>query len=232
MTLFPEQVDSFLDSSVIGRARKAGKIEIKCYNIRDYSEDKHKRVDDSLYGGGFGMLMQPGPICRCFDAVLEECPGTHALYMSPKGRRFTQSRAKKLLKYPSVTILCGHYEGVDQRALDIIGAEEISIGDYVLTGGEIPAMAVVDTVSRMVEGVLPSAECYEQDSISCGLLEGPQYTKPAEFRGLQVPQVLQSGNHELIRRWRRQQALSITKQRRKDLYRAYIKAHPEDEEAL
>lgn len=229
MTLFPDEVDAFLASSVIGRARKAGRIDIKCYNIRDYSENKHRRVDDTLYGGGFGMLLQPGPICRCFDAVLKECPDTHAVYMSPKGRKFTQAKAKRMLKYPSLTILCGHYEGVDQRALDIIQPEELSVGDYILTGGEIPAMAVVDAVSRMTEGVLPARESFEDESIYSGLLEYPQYTKPAKFRGLKVPEVLQNGNHELIRQWRKSQALEITKARRKDLYRAYIRAHPEEE---
>ena len=225
LTLFPEDVNAFLSSSIIGRARNNGYIEVNCFNIRDYTLDKHNRVDDYAYGGGKGMLMQAEPIARCIDAVKEKCPDTHVIYLSPKGKKLTQTRAKRLLKYPSLTLLCGHYEGVDQRALDLYVDEEISIGDYVLTGGELGAMIIVDAVSRMVDGVLAAPECFENESIYCGLLEHPQYTRPPVFRGLEVPSVLQNGNHAKIEKWKLEQSLEITKQRRKDLYAKYIKKH-------
>ena len=176
MTLFPSEVDNFLSSSILGRARKSGIIEINFFNIRDYTLDKHKRTDDYAYGGGQGMIMSAEPICRCFDKIRENDEKTHVIYMSPKGRKLTQSYAKKLLKYNSLTILCGHYEGVDQRALDLIADEEISVGDFILTGGEIPAMILVDCISRMVDGVLSGPECFQDESIYSGLLEYPQYT--------------------------------------------------------
>ena len=179
MTIFPAEVDAFLSSSIIGRARKKGVIEVNCFDIRDYTLDKHNRVDDYAYGGGQGMLMQAEPICRCFDAIKEKYPTTHTVYMSPKGKKLTQTLAKRLLKYDSLTILCGHYEGVDQRAIDLIADEEISVGDYVLTGGELPAMILTDTVARMVKGVLSDDVCFEDESIYGGLLEYPQYTRPS-----------------------------------------------------
>lgn len=222
MTLFPEEVDSFLSSSIIGRARKNGLITVKCHNIRDYTTDKHNRVDDYAYGGGKGMVMQPQPITDCFDAIKAEVPDTYCIYLSPKGKRFTQSRAKKLLKKKNITLLCGHYEGIDQRAIDLIVDEEISIGDFVLTGGELGAMIIVDSVSRMVDGVLADASCYEDESIYSGLLEYPQYTRPPVFKGLEVPKVLQEGNHKLIEAWKKEQSLAITKERRKDLYTKYM----------
>ena len=225
LTLFPEDVNAFLSSSIIGRARQSGYIEVNCFNIRDYTLDKHNRVDDYAYGGGKGMLMQVEPIVRCVEAVKEKYPDTYVVYLSPKGKRFTQTRAKRLLKYPSITLLCGHYEGIDQRAIDLCVDEEISIGDYVLTGGELGAMIVVDAVSRMVDGVLAAPECFENESIYCGLLEHPQYTRPPVFRGLEVPQVLQNGNHAKINEWKLEQALKVTHQRRKDLYTKYIKKH-------
>lgn len=221
MTIFPDEVSAFLQTSIIGRAQKAGLITINCFNIRDYTQDKHKRVDDYAYGGGYGMVMQADPICRCFENIQKNHPNTHVIYMSPKGKRLTQTRAKKMLNYPTLTILCGHYEGVDQRALDILKAEEISIGDYVMTGGELGAMVLIDTVARMVEGVLSSPECYEKESIYSGLLEYPQYTRPPEYKGLKVPEVLLNGHHAKIEEWKLQQSLEITQKRRKDLYNRY-----------
>lgn len=218
MTLFPELVDTILSESIIGRARKAGILSVHTHNIRDYSKDKFRRVDDTPYGGGKGMLMKPDPICDCFDSItahLEQKPYT--VYMSPKGTLLTQDKVKTLSEKDHIVILCGHYEGVDQRAIDAIVDEEISIGDYVLTGGEVPATVLVDAVSRLIDGVLASPECYEKESHSEGLLEYPQYTRPYEFRGEKVPDVLISGHHENIEKWRREMALRITAEKRPDL---------------
>ena len=218
MTLFPDLVKGILEESIIGRAQKSGVIEVDAHNIRDYSKDKFRRVDDTPYGGGKGMLMKPDPICDCFDAItegLEKKPYT--VYMSPKGTVLTQEKAHALSQKDRIVILCGHYEGVDQRAIDAIVDEEISIGDYVLTGGELPATVLVDSVSRLIDGVLASPECYEKESHSEGLLEYPQYTRPYEFRGEKVPDVLISGHHENIEKWRREMALKITEEKRPDL---------------
>lgn len=218
MTLFPEFVDGILSESIIGRARRAGILEVRTHNIRDWSKDKFRRVDDTPYGGGKGMLMKPDPICDCFDDItsgLEEKPYT--VYMSPKGTVFNQKKAKELSEKGHIVILCGHYEGVDQRAIDEIVDEEISIGDFVLTGGEVPATILVDAVSRLVPGVLSDPECFEKESHTDGLLEYPQYTRPFEFRGKKVPEVLISGHHENIEAWRREKALEITRQKRPDL---------------
>ena len=223
MTLFPAEVDAFLMSSIIGRARKAGLITVKCHDIRDFSDNKHRHIDDYPYGGGMGMVMQAKPVIECFEKIKTEVPDTYCIYLSPKGRKLTQSRAKNFLKKENITLLCGHYEGIDQRALDTVVDEEISIGDYVLSGGELGAMVFVDCVSRMVDGVLSASECYEDESIASGLLEYPQYTRPAEFDGLKVPDVLLSGHEANIKKWRLEQSLLITKERRKDLYSRYIK---------
>lgn len=223
MTLFPEAVDAFLSSSIIGIARKNGLITVSCHNIRDYTLDKHKRVDDYPYGGGKGMVMQPEPVCRCFQHIKSLVPDTYCVYLTPKGKKFTQTKAKKLLKKENITLLCGHYEGIDQRALDLIVDEELSVGDFVLSGGELASMIVVDTVSRMVEGVLADASCYEDESIYSGLLEYPQYTRPAVFEGLSVPEVLLNGHHAKIEQWRLEQSLLLTEQKRKDLYSRYQK---------
>lgn len=223
MTLFDQEVDRFLNTSILGRAIKNGLFEVHCHNIRDYTEDKQKRVDDAPYGGGKGMVMQAAPIRNCYNHILSEIPHEkpHVIYMSPKGKRFTQTRAKRLLKHQNIVILCGHYEGVDQRILDAIVDEEYSIGDYVLTGGELPAMIVVDTVARMIEGVLSDPMCYKDESIYSGLLEYPHYSRPEIFEGVGVPSVLLSGHHANIEAWRKEQALKITRERRPDLYRAY-----------
>ena len=221
MTLFPELVNTVLNESIIGRAQANGHIEVKCHNIRDYSEDKHRRVDDTPYGGGKGMLMMAPPIYNCYEAILAQKDSSkekpHVIFMSPAGSLFNQKKAEELSRYENIIILCGHYEGVDRRIIDEIVDEEISIGDYVLTGGEIPACIIVDSVSRLVEGVLSDAECHEKESISSGLLEYPQYTRPYEFHGVKVPDVLISGHHENIDKWRREQAEKLTAERRPDI---------------
>lgn len=229
MTLFPALVDGVLSESIIGRARAAGIIEVRAHNIRDYSKDKHRRVDDTPYGGGKGMLMSPVPIYDCFTAVTD--PETNpaerrrVVYMSPQGRVFNQEIAREYVEnYDNIIFLCGHYEGVDQRIIDEIVDEELSIGDYVLTGGEIPACIVVDAVSRLLPGVLSDAECYEKESFSEeGLLEYPQYTRPYEFHGKKVPDVLISGHHANIEKWRTEMALEKTRAVRPELAEAYEK---------
>ncbi len=224
MTLFPDLIETVLSESVIGRARKAGIIEIHTYNIRDYSKDKHRRVDDTPYGGGKGMLMSAVPIYDCYLDVTdpEKNPSKrrHVVYMSPQGNVLTQAKARELSEqYDDVIFLCGHYEGVDQRIIDEIVDEELSIGDYVLTGGEIPACIVVDAVARLLPGVLSDAECYEKESFSDeNLLEYPQYTRPYEFRGRKVPDVLLSGHHANIEAWREAEARKKTERMRPELY--------------
>lgn len=215
-TLFPEMCERVLDESIIGRARKRDLITVCCHNIRDYTEDKHRRVDDTPYGGGMGMVMQAEPIYNCFNKVTEGRK-PHVIYMSPKGSVLTQKKAIELSRMDDIFIICGHYEGVDQRVLDKIVDEEISIGDYVLTGGELPALVLVDTVARMCEGVLSSAECFEEESHFNGLLEYPQYTRPEVWEGEAVPPVLLTGHHKNIAAWRREQSLEITRERRPDL---------------
>lgn len=220
MTLFPDLVKNVLGESVIGRAQKSGAVEINCHNIRDFSKDKHRRVDDTPYGGGKGMLMMAPPIYDCYEhikSLKDDNSSTRVIYMSPRGSVFNQKKAEELATYDNLIILCGHYEGVDQRIIDEIIDEEISIGDFVLTGGEIPACIVVDAVARLVDGVLSDPECYEKESISSGMLEYPQYTRPFEFHGVTVPEVLISGNHAKIDAWRQEMALKITEEKRPDL---------------
>ena len=225
MTLFPELVDTVLGESVIGRAQKSGAITVRTHNIRDYSEDKHHRVDDTPYGGGKGMLMMAPPIYNCYQGVLAqqreegfETARRRVIYLSPTGKVLTQGRAAELARdYENLILLCGHYEGVDRRIVDEIVDEEISIGDFVLTGGEIPACILTDCVARLIDGVLSDAECYEKESISSGLLEYPQYTRPYEYHGVKVPDVLISGHHANIDRWREEQALDLTEKLRPDL---------------
>ncbi len=218
-TLFPDMCETVLSESIVGRARKAGKIELHCHQIRDYSTDKHRRVDDTPYGGGMGMVMQAEPIYRCFLAVTENfTQKPHVIYMSPKGKTFTQQRAVELSKMENIFIICGHYEGVDQRVIDKIVDEEISIGDYVLTGGELPALVISDAIARMCDGVLSSAECFEEESHFSGLLEYPHYTRPEVWEGESVPEVLLTGHHKNIAEFRHNEALKITRERRPDLY--------------
>lgn len=218
MTLFPEMCEAFLSESIIGRARKKGVIEIKCHQIRDFAYDKHKRVDDTPYGGGKGMLMLAEPIYKCFENICNE-RGTRPMliYMSPKGQVLNQNISKDLKNFENIAILCGHYEGVDQRVLDELVDMQISIGDYVLTGGELPALVLADTVARLVPGVLSENVCFEEESHYNGLLEHPQYTKPYEWRGKTVPDVLLSGHHANIEKWKHEQALTETKKYRPDL---------------
>jgi len=216
MTLFPEFVDYILSESIIGRARKSGAIDIRTHNIRDYSEDKHHRVDDTPYGGGKGMLMAAPPIYNCYKAVAgDEKP--YVVYMSPRGKVLNQGISKRLSQNERLVILCGHYEGVDERIIEEIVDEEISIGDYVLTGGELPCCILVDSVARLCDGVLSDAECHEKESFGDGLLEYPQYTRPYDFMGRVVPEVLISGHHANIEKWRHERSLEITAERRPDL---------------
>lgn len=220
MTLFPDLVRFVLSESVIGRAQKSGAITVEAHNIRDYSKDKHRRVDDTPYGGGKGMLMMAPPIYDCYEGVLAQAgdlPRRRVVYMSPRGKVLTQQKARELASLDHLVILCGHYEGVDSRIIEEIVDEEISIGDYVLTGGEIPACILVDAVARLVDGVLAAPECHENESHSEGLLEYPQYTRPVEFHGRAVPEVLLSGHHANIEKWRAEQSLEITRRQRPDL---------------
>jgi len=231
MTLFPELVDTVLNTSIIGRAQAAGIIEVHTHNIRDYSTDKHRKTDDTPFGGGVGMVMTCQPIYDCFLDVkknFREGDRTRVIYMSPKGATFNHEMARRLSEYDNLVFLCGHYEGVDQRIIDEIVDEEISLGDFVVTGGEIPATIVIDAVSRLKEGVLSSSECYEGESHASGVLEYPQYTKPRVFLNREVPEVLLSGDHKKIERWRLEAAVEITRIRRPDL----LLQHPEIEESL
>lgn len=218
LTLFPEMCYAYLEESIIGRARKKGTITIECENIRDYTLDKHNRVDDTPYSGTTGMVMQAQPIYDCYRALCDKLQtAPHLIYMSPQGKTLTQQRALELSKMGNIAILCGHYEGVDERVIEEIADEEISCGDYVLTGGELPALTLADCIARMVPGVLPKEEAYTNESHFASLLEAPQYTRPYEWRGRTVPDILLSGNHAAVAAWKRQQSLLRTKQRRPDL---------------
>lgn len=218
MTLFPEMCEAVLCESIIGRARENGFVEIECVNIRDYTKDKHNRVDDAPYGGGMGMLMQVQPIDDCYKAICEKSgKKSRLIYMSPCGEVLTQEKVKKLASLDEITLLCGHYEGVDRRVIDSLVDEEISVGDYVLTGGELPALILADAVSRMLPGVLPNDEAKELESHYNGLLEYPQYTRPYEWNGMKVPDVLISGHHGNIEKWRREQSLLMTAKYRPDM---------------
>ncbi len=214
LTLFPEMF-SAVQGSILGRAQKQGKIQINIVNLRDYTEDKHLKCDDYPFGGGAGMVMMPQPIGSAIEALDPEHKARR-IYMSPKGEVFRQQKVFALLEYEHLILLCGHYEGVDQRVIDLFIDEEISIGDYVLTGGELPAMVLADCVSRYVDGVI-SASSLVDESFSENMLEYPHYTRPQEYRGLAVPEVLRSGDHAKIDKWRREQAIIITKKRRPDL---------------
>mgnify|MGYP000642378962 FL=1 len=222
-TLFPEMCEAVLSESILGRARKKGCLDVNCWNIRDYTLDKHRRVDDVPYGGGRGMVMQADPIYRCYEAVCAQAQSVpHRIYMSPKGAVLTQQRALELAMMPHIFLLCGHYEGVDQRILDTVIDEEISIGDYVLTGGELPALVLIDTLARMLPGVLPENLCFEEESHFNGLLEYPQYTRPAVWHDQEVPPVLLTGHHKNIAEWRLEQSLAVTQENRPDLYSRYL----------
>ena len=213
LTLFPEMFHS-LNESIIGRAKEKGLIEINLINIRDFSKDKHKKVDDTPYGGGAGMVIKPDVVYDAYASVKEE--KAKVIYLTPQGKILNQQKVKELSKENHLILLCGHYEGIDQRVLDEIVDEEISIGDYVLTGGELPAMVLIDSVSRYVKGVL-NEDSTQEESFSNRLLEYPQYTRPEEFRGKKVPEVLISGHHENIKKWREEKSLEVTKKKRPDL---------------
>ena len=220
MTLFPEMFTP-LKESMIGRAVDNGIMEINIINIRDYTKNKHNRVDDTPYGGGAGMLMQCQPI---WDAYTENRFSGDVLYMSPRGEMLSGSMAEDISHKEEITILCGHYEGVDQRVLDKLGAKEVSIGDYILTGGELPAMVLIDTVARFIDGVLASEESAMEESVYLGLLEYPHYSKPREWEGMEVPETLLSGNHGMIDLWRFEEALKLTKERRPDMFEDFLKS--------
>lgn len=210
--------DAVLETSIIGRAQKKGAIEAHCHQIRTYTQNRQMQVDDYPYGGGKGLVMFAQPIADCFRAVCDELGHRpHFIYMSPQGKTLTQKRAVELSALPELCILCGHYEGVDERVLEALVDEQISVGDYVLTGGELPALTLVDCVARMVPGVLSDAECYTEESHFAGLLEYPQYTRPAVWEGREIPEILTTGHHENIRRWRREQALLRTARLRPDM---------------
>lgn len=218
LTLFPAMMKSVLDESIIGRATKAGILDISYTDIRDFAGNKHNSVDDSPYGGGMGMVMQAEPIYRAYQSVAEKSETKpYVIYMSPQGRVFNQEVAKELSQKEHLVFLCGHYEGVDERVIEEIVDEELSIGDYVLTGGEIPALAVIDSVARMIPGVLPSEDAYSEESHYSGLLEYPQYSRPPVFMGREVPDVLLSGHHENIKKWRREQSILRTYKKRPDM---------------
>lgn len=213
LTLFPEMF-SPLKQSILGKAEEKGLIDINLINIRDFSKDKHKKVDDTPYGGGAGMVIRPDVVYDAYNSVKED--NAKIIYLSPQGKTLNQQKVEELSKQKHLILICGHYEGIDQRVLDELEVEEISIGDYVLTGGELPAMVLIDSVSRYIEGVL-TKESIEEESFSNNLLEYPQYTRPEEFMGRKVPEVLLSGHHENIRKWRYEKQLEITKQKRPDL---------------
>ncbi|NMA04034.1 MAG: tRNA (guanosine(37)-N1)-methyltransferase TrmD [Clostridiales bacterium] len=222
MTLFPEMFLGPLDNSIVQRAKEKDIIDLEYINIRDFSDNKHKKVDDYPYGGGPGMIMAPQPIFDCYNYVinmldLKESEKPRVIYLSPKGKVFNQQMAIEFSRERHIIMLCGHYEGVDQRVIDEIITDEVSIGDYVLTGGEIPAMVLIDSITRLLPGTLSQDQCYEDETFHSGLLEYPQYTRPASFRGLEVPDVLISGHHKKIDEWRRKESLKLTYKRRPEL---------------
>jgi len=221
LTLFPEMF-SAVKESIIGRAEQAELIEINPVNIRDFANNKHNRVDDYPYGGGAGMVMQAQPIYDAYKSLTGEDKTIPVIYMSPQGKKLTQSMASEIAKHDHVILLCGHYEGVDERIIEEIVTEEVSIGDYVLTGGELPAMVLIDVVSRLIPGVLAD-DSTKEESFSNGLLEYPQYTRPEEFMGRKVPEVLLSGHHANIKKWREEQSLLRTKQKRPELLDKEVK---------
>ena len=224
MTLFPEMVENGLKESIIGRAVNNGQISVNAINIRDYSNDKHGHVDDYPYGGGAGMVIKAAPVYDCYNALCEKmgCDKPRVLFMSPKGKTFNQQMAIELAKEENLVFLCGHYEGIDQRVLDTIVTDEVSLGDFVLTGGELPAMVMIDAIARHVKGVLGNEDSAVTESFTDDLLEHPQYTRPEVWMDMKVPEVLLSGNHKKIEEWRQEQSIKETKEKRPDLYEKYI----------
>ena len=229
LTLFPKMVMDGLNTSIIGRAIDAGLLEINAVNIRDYSTNKHMKVDDYPYGGGAGLVMQPEPVYRAYkDLTKNMKKKPRVVYLTPQGTTFHQEMAKELAKEEELVFLCGHYEGSDERVLEEIVTDYVSIGDYVLTGGELPAMVMIDSISRLVPGVLHNDDSAGDESFENGLLEYPQYTRPPVFLDKEVPEVLLSGHHENIRKWRHEQSVKRTKERRPDLWEAYEKEMEEN----
>lgn len=216
-TLFPEMFSAYLNESILKRAREAGVLEVLLHNIREYTTDKHRTTDDEPYGGGGGMVMKPEPIFSAVESVLGSPPSCPVILMTPQGRPFTQRVAEELVAADHLALLCGRYEGVDERVRQHLVTDEISLGDFVLTGGELPALAIIDAVTRLIPGVLGDPAAPTKDSHSSGLLEYPHYTRPPEFRGWQVPEILRSGNHAAIDAWRHEQAVQRTRDRRPDL---------------
>lgn len=218
ITLFPEMCEAVMNESIIGRAQKSGALEVYCHQLRDYTYDKHNRVDDCPYGGGKGMLLMAEPVADCFEHIWAQAGARpYLIYMSPQGSVLTQEKVKQLASHENICILCGHYEGVDERVLEEYVDEQVSIGDYVLTGGELPALVLADAISRMEPGVLADDVCFEEESHFNGLLEYPQYTRPANWRGREVPEVLLSGHHARIQQWRHEESLRRTAVNRPDL---------------
>ena len=224
LTLFPELIQSHMDFSIMKRASDEGIIEVVTHNPRDYTLDKHKKVDDTPYGGGAGMVLMPQPYIDCYEQGVVIKENSVTIMMTPQGEPFTDAMSNQLAEYNQIVILCGHYEGFDERIREIIKPREISIGDFVLTGGELPALCLIDSVSRKIEGTLGKIESAHDDSFSDGLLEYPQYTKPRNYRGLEVPEVLLNGNHKYIEEFRKEQKILRTKQKRPDLYKKWLKS--------
>lgn len=230
LTLFPEMVLNGLHTSIIGRAAEKGLLSIEAIDIREYSTDKHRHVDDYPYGGGAGMVMQPMPICDAYDDLCEKIgKKPRVIYMTPQGKVFNQKIAQELAREEDLVFLCGHYEGIDERALELIATDYLSIGDYVLTGGELPAMVMIDCISRLIPGVLNNDTSAEFESFHDNLLEYPQYTRPEEYKGLKVPEVLLSGHHKNIDAWRREQSIKRTLERRPDLLEGAVLSKKEAE---
>jgi len=221
LTLFPEMFVAVTQSSILGRAKESGLLDIELINIRDFSLDKHKKADDYPFGGGQGMVLMADPVFRALEA--KDAQSKKCIYMSPRGKVLDYAKVMELAQEPELVILCGHYEGIDERIIEFWDMEEISIGDYVLTGGELPAMVLIDAVVRMIPDVLSGSNSAHEESVYSGLLEYPQYTKPREYRDMQVPEVLVSGNHELIHLWKFEQSLMLTKEKRPDLFERFVK---------
>lgn len=228
-TLFPEMCESVLQTSVLGRGIKNGFLEVYTHDIRLYTENRHRNVDDKPYGGGTGMIMMAQPIYDCVMAIISQHRARpRIIYLSPQGETLTQGKVREFSEEEGLILICGHYEGVDRRVLDELQAEEISVGDYVLTGGELPALILTDAVARLQEGVLPNEDAYSIESHYDGLLEFPQYTRPEVWRGRAVPETLLSGNHAKIREWQREMALETTREKRPDMYEKYVLEHAEE----
>lgn len=224
MTLFPEMIEQTLSHSITGRAINKGQVSLNAVNMRDFAQNKNRHVDDYIYGGGSGMLIQPDVVWLCYNDVMKKIGTGRArvLYMSPQGRTFDQNMAQALSHNEDIVFICGHYEGIDERAIELINPVHVSLGDFVLTGGELPAIVMIDAITRLIPGVLGSDDSAVYESFYNGLLEYPQYTRPPEYEGLRVPDVLLSGNHKLIEKWRYEQALLRTKERRPDMYEKFV----------